>query len=433
MRCVPRVPAKQLQSVALRYCGVLDRSRLPIARRHRWWDLAPAKSVKLSAGGLLADGENPVARRQRLEAVLLLAREPLHSRKLAQYARLEDGTEARTIVRQLNQLYDEAGRAFRVEEVAGGFRLLTRRHFAPWLRRLEHIPPQVRLSAPAMETLAVVAYRQPVLRAEIEAIRGVNCGEIVRQLMERDLVRIGGRSNDLGRPYLYTTTKHFLQLFGLQNLNDLPRAFALRDTDGSTDPTAPELLDDPVSKDPVSKGPVSDDPVSDDPVSDDEEQQEKSEVSVTSPTQLPVDELLEEMSSKTAVAPRGAYDSDEFEDNEFDDGDDGDVDDGDEFEEFDDDDDELDEDFDDDGFEDDAWEEVEDDDDDDEEWDEEEEQWEDEFEEEVEDDVDVEIEIDDDVADADVADADVADEDDVDEDDVDEDDVDAADDDEDWE
>ena len=161
----------------------------------------------------------------------MLTREPLNSRKLAQHARLADGTEARTVVRQLNRLYDEAGRAFRIEEVAGGFRLLTRRQFAPWLRRLEHVPPQVRLSAPAMETLAVVAYRQPVLRAEIEAIRGVNCGEILRQLMERDLVRIGGRSDELGRPYLYTTTKRFLQLFGLQNLDDLPRAVAFRNAE----------------------------------------------------------------------------------------------------------------------------------------------------------------------------------------------------------
>ncbi len=362
MRCVSRVPAKQLQSAALRYCGVLDRTKLPITPRGRWREFLPVKRASI-----VAETEDPVARRQRLEAVLLLAREPLHSRKLAQYARLEDGTEARTIIRRLNQLYDEAGRAFRVEEVAGGFRLLTRRPFAPWLRRLEHVPPQVRLSAPAMETLAVVAYRQPVLRAEIEAIRGVNCGEILRQLMERDLVRIGGRSNDLGRPYLYTTTKHFLQLFGLQNLDDLPRAFALRDAGGSTDPTATKLLDAPVSTDA------------------EQQEQEKSEVSVPSPTQLPVDELLEEMASTTAVAPDGAVNSDEFEDEEFvNDDDDDDIDDE-EYEEYDDDDDDIDEDFDEDGFEEDEWEEVEDD--DEEEWDEEEDEWEDDLEDDVEEDI----------------------------------------------
>jgi segregation and condensation protein B len=147
---------------------------------------------------------------------------------LAQYANLADGTQARTLVRRLNELYDAAGRAFRVEQVAGGYQLLTRRRFAPWLRRLAHIPGETRLSAPALETLAVIAYRQPVPRADIEAIRGVNCGEILRQLMERDLVRISGRGEDLGRPYLYSTTKRFLEIFGLVQLDELPRADALR-------------------------------------------------------------------------------------------------------------------------------------------------------------------------------------------------------------
>ena len=122
--------------------------------------------------------------------MLFLAREPLSSRKLSQYANLADATEARTLIRRLNELFDASGRAFRVEDVAGGYQLLTRSPFAAWLQRLEYVPHEIRLSGPAMETLAVIAYRQPASRAEIEAIRGVNCGEIVRQLMERDLVRI---------------------------------------------------------------------------------------------------------------------------------------------------------------------------------------------------------------------------------------------------
>jgi segregation and condensation protein B len=165
---------------------------------------------------------------KRLEAVLLLSREPLNSRKLSQYAELADGTEARTLIRRLNEHYDEVGRAFRIEEVAGGYQLLSRRKFGKWLRRLAHVPGESRLSAPALETLAVIAYRQPVPRADIEAIRGVNCGEILRQLLERDLVRIGARSEELGRPYLYATTKRFLNLFGLVNLDELPRGAELR-------------------------------------------------------------------------------------------------------------------------------------------------------------------------------------------------------------
>src|SRR5688572_27430383 len=164
----------------------------------------------------------------RLEAVLLLAREPLNSRKLSQYAGLDDGTQARTLLKQLNDWYDQAGRAFRVEEVAGGYQLLSRRKFGKWLRRLSHVPGESRLSAPALETLSVIAYRQPVPRADIEAIRGVNCEEILRQLMERDLVRIDGRSKELGRPYLYSATKRFLQVFGLVNLDDLPNNEVLR-------------------------------------------------------------------------------------------------------------------------------------------------------------------------------------------------------------
>jgi segregation and condensation protein B len=158
----------------------------------------------------------------------MLAREPLNSRKLAQFANLADGTEARTLVRKLNEALDAAGRAFRVEEVASGYQLFTRPGFASWLRKLGHIPAEMRLSAPALETLAVIAYRQPVPRADIEAIRGVNCGEILRQLMERDLARIAGRSDELGRPFLYGTTRRFLQIFGLVDLDELPRADKLR-------------------------------------------------------------------------------------------------------------------------------------------------------------------------------------------------------------
>jgi len=175
---------------------------------------------------MVAAGEGPTVRAERmarLEAVLFLVREPLGSRKLAQLAGLADGTEARTLVRKLNRLYDAEDCAFRVMEVAAGFQLMTRPKFAPWLRRGQAWQAEVRLSAPAMETLAVVAYRQPVLRVEIEAIRGVQCGEILRQLMERDLVRIGGRSQELGRPILYGTTRRFLQIFGLRQLEELPR------------------------------------------------------------------------------------------------------------------------------------------------------------------------------------------------------------------
>lgn len=227
MRPATSSPGVQLGSVAFRY--VLARGNPSWMRAAQVPD-STAVEAALSPRESLApkDGRRD-PRLIRLEAILLLAREPLSSRKLSQYANLADGTEARTLVRLLNEHYDEVGRAFRVEEVAGGYLLMTRPQFAPWLRRLGHVPREVRLSTPALETLAVIAYRQPVLRAEVEAIRGVNCGEILRQLMERDLVRIGGRSEELGRPYLYATTRYFLQLFGLKNLEDLPRGGSFRE------------------------------------------------------------------------------------------------------------------------------------------------------------------------------------------------------------
>jgi len=209
-------------SVSLRYRHPLARSWAPQARPTLIGD-------RLSRDELPPPTETERDwRMRRLEAVMFLAKEPLASRKLSQYAGLADGTEARTLVRRLNRLYDGGGWAFRVEEVAGGYQLMTRAALADWLRRLENLPGEIRLSSPAMETLAVVAYRQPVVRAEIEAIRGVASGEILRQLMERELVRISGRSEELGRPYLYSTTKRFLRVFGLGSLDELPRAHILR-------------------------------------------------------------------------------------------------------------------------------------------------------------------------------------------------------------
>ncbi|MES1213756.1 MAG: SMC-Scp complex subunit ScpB, partial [Singulisphaera sp.] len=173
------------------------------------------------------------ARRRRdhttalVEAVLLISNEPINGRRVAQLVGLDDPTQGRTLVRRLNECYQRDGSAFRIEEVAGGWQMMTHPSFGGWLKRL-HPTGSLRLSNPALETLAVVAYRQPVLRAEIESIRGVQCGEMLRQLMDRDLVRIVGKSHDLGRPFLYGTTPRFLRAFGLRHLDDLPRAQQLR-------------------------------------------------------------------------------------------------------------------------------------------------------------------------------------------------------------
>jgi segregation and condensation protein B len=168
------------------------------------------------------------ARLATVEAALFAADEPLTPRRLATAAALSDAAEARRLVRRLQSLYERDGSAFQVEEAAGGYQLLTRPQFHPWLARLRRAATDLRLSAPARETLAIVAYRQPIMRADIEAIRGVQCSEVLRQLMEKGLVRIAGRHDSLGRPVLYGTTKKFLQLFGLKSLKDLPQAEQLR-------------------------------------------------------------------------------------------------------------------------------------------------------------------------------------------------------------
>ncbi len=170
---------------------------------------------------------DPCEATKRVEAVLFLSRQPLASRKISQLAGLEDGTQARTMIRELNTLYDQLGQAFHIKRVAGGYQMLTRPQFSRWIRRLDHVPDTGRLSTPALETLTVVAYRQPIIKAEIEAIRGVSCGEMLRQLLEKGLVKIAGRSPELGRPFLYATSRQFLVRFGLNRLSDLPDAAEL--------------------------------------------------------------------------------------------------------------------------------------------------------------------------------------------------------------
>jgi segregation and condensation protein B len=162
----------------------------------------------------------------RLEAVLMMADEPLPARRLADAIGLET-SRVRELLEKLKSLLEADGSAFQVEEIAGGYQLLSRPVYHAWLTRLKRTGHELKLTPAAMETLAVIAYKQPVMRAEVEVVRGVACGELVRHLMEKGLVRITGRHDSLGRPQLYGTTKKFLQSFGLNALKDLPEVEAL--------------------------------------------------------------------------------------------------------------------------------------------------------------------------------------------------------------
>jgi segregation and condensation protein B len=184
-----------------------------------------------------------------LEALLLSLDRPISSTKLSAALGLsrdteeteakprkrgkdEAGSEGPAIVdrtvEELNSSYAESGRTFRIERVAGGYRLMTLPEFASVLAAFHRSRSGNRLGKAAVETLSIIAYKQPITRAHLEAIRGVGCGEILRSLLERRLVTIKGRAEELGRPILYGTTKEFLDVFGLASLKDLPTATELQ-------------------------------------------------------------------------------------------------------------------------------------------------------------------------------------------------------------
>jgi segregation and condensation protein B len=159
-----------------------------------------------------------------VEALLFASEAPLTPAELARADEGLDEERVEAAVAELRAEYDRESRAFSVFEVGGGYQLLTRPEFAPVLERFDSVPASQRLSGPALETLAIIAYRQPVGRAEVEEIRGVGAGGVLKTLQERGLVEVVGRSESLGRPLLYGTTSFFLQHFGFRSLADLPRS-----------------------------------------------------------------------------------------------------------------------------------------------------------------------------------------------------------------
>jgi segregation and condensation protein B len=176
-------------------------------------------------GDVLADG---LAVREVVEAMLFATDSPLPAGKIAQVLEHGTGRQVRKHIQQLNEGYEQAGAAFRIEEVAGGYQILTLAKFQPWVARLLRARQESRLSPTQMETLAIIAYKQPVLRADVEAIRGVAAGDVINRLRELGMVKIVGRAEDVGRPLLYGTTKKFLRVFGLGSLEDLPRVEELK-------------------------------------------------------------------------------------------------------------------------------------------------------------------------------------------------------------
>lgn len=162
-----------------------------------------------------------------IEALLFSSDAPLSASRLAEFSGVAPSA-LRWHVAWLNDRYSAARMSFRIEEIARGFQMLTLPEFQPQLRRLHASRAETTLTAAAMESLSIVAYKQPIIRADVEAIRGVACGDVLSRLREAGLIRTVGRAEVVGRPMLYGTTRKFLDLFGLADLKDLPPLEALR-------------------------------------------------------------------------------------------------------------------------------------------------------------------------------------------------------------
>jgi len=165
-----------------------------------------------------------------VEAVLFASDESLTAARLVDIV----GTSVKQIrqhIKNLNDKYQANNSAFRIEQIAGGYQMLTLSDYNMWLKKLLRARSDSKLSPAALETLAIIAYKQPVIRADVEAIRGVQVGEVIRNLMYKGLVKIIGRAEVLGRPMLYGTTRKFLEVFGLNSLKDLPKIEELKKPD----------------------------------------------------------------------------------------------------------------------------------------------------------------------------------------------------------
>ncbi len=181
-----------------------------------------------------------------VEAILLSTDAPVAAAKIASILGVGTARDARNHIETLNAQYDELGLSFRVESIAGGYQILTLPAYNTWLTKLLRVRQESKLSPAAMETLSIVAYKQPCTRADVESIRGVAAGDGLNRLREMNLVKIVGRAEDLGRPMLYGTTKRFLETFGLPSLEDLPQveAFKTLAPTEASEPSPPAEQDD---------------------------------------------------------------------------------------------------------------------------------------------------------------------------------------------
>lgn len=180
--------------------------------------------------------------KQIIESLLFVATEPLAADRIKEVT----GMERKTVLEALNELmgdFESDSHGIQIAEIAGGYQMVTRSENSPWIKKFLTVKTTGRLSKPGLETLAIIAYKQPIIRTEIETIRGVDCGGVVKTLLERRMVKIVGRKEMPGKPMLYGTTKEFLEYFGLNNLSELPTLKEFKET---TFPLSePQFIDTP--------------------------------------------------------------------------------------------------------------------------------------------------------------------------------------------
>ncbi|MBN3039300.1 MAG: SMC-Scp complex subunit ScpB [Candidatus Omnitrophica bacterium] len=158
-----------------------------------------------------------------IEALLISSDKPLSSTEIANVLEELDAGAVSKLIDDLRNEYSSSGRSFTIIEIAGGYQLATEPAYADWLKKMYTQARAEKLSRPALETLAIIAYRQPITRMEIEDVRGVNIDGVLKKLLEKQLVRISGRKQLPGRPFCYGTTQQFLELFGLNSIENLPK------------------------------------------------------------------------------------------------------------------------------------------------------------------------------------------------------------------
>ncbi|MDD5199406.1 MAG: SMC-Scp complex subunit ScpB [Terrimicrobiaceae bacterium] len=216
-------------------------------------------ALKQIVEALLFASQKPISAREIVAALRAAAEAAGENPLIAAFAKTKEGDVVEAID-ALSADYAAAGHAFEIRETVAGWQLVTSPAFAPWLRQLFPESRPARLSAPALETLAIIAYRQPATRADLEAVRGVAVDGVMQTLLDRQLIRIAGRADVPGRPLLYETTSHFMEHFGLRNLEELPNATELRRAaaiiaEANSEPAPPSAAPEPAAEPPGAEVP----------------------------------------------------------------------------------------------------------------------------------------------------------------------------------